>query len=114
MTERASLSRKPDARLSNRMRWRLWTLAQFKYGVGVFTWRDLRTMEALKRRGLVRFVRLSGLDQVYELTGDGYREIRDRWPVSPAVLGSYAEQPGGWDLLDDDRTLAVGTGGQTK
>lgn len=82
--------------LSDAMRDRLWTIAQHKYGWGYYGLRDWPSFDALERRGLVKRVRVSGADRVYELTEAGDAEVARRWPVSPSALKTYEHQPGGW------------------
>jgi hypothetical protein len=82
------------------MRNLLWRVAQHKYGWAyVQPYASQRkTAEALQRRGLVRIDR--GADWTATATDAGRAEIERRWPVSPFVLGTYEEQPGGWTPRD--------------
>lgn len=82
----------------------LWMVAQHMYGwthccnVGGRV-RRFQSAEALERRGLVTIDR-GRRYPVCTATDAGMEEIRHRWPNSPAVLRSYDEPKGGWDLFN--------------
>jgi hypothetical protein len=83
------------------MRRTLWRLAQHKYGWWSFNpSRDRATLEALRRRGLVEPVEGQEHNFAWALTDTGRATVKERWPVSPVVLGTYDHQPGGWDRCE--------------
>jgi hypothetical protein len=48
---------------------------------------DGRTMAALERRNLVRFVSLKTHHRGWALTSEGLSFVMTRWPDAPAVIG---------------------------
>jgi hypothetical protein len=86
--------------LSPAMRDLLWTVAGHKYGWAHVTrfGGQLQVADALVRRGLVAWGR-NGRDHHHPrvvATEAGRAEIERLFPVSPFVLGTYEDQPGGW------------------
>jgi hypothetical protein len=96
-----------EHKLTIPMRDMLWRVAQHQYGwthVSRFGG-ELQTADALVRRGLGEWG-LNGrdcMDPHIVATDLGCAEITERWPISPFVLGTYEEQPGGWMLADGVR-----------
>lgn len=92
------------AELSVPMRDLLWTVAQMQYGwAHVYRFGgQLQVADALVRRGLVEWGRngREHPDPRVVATEAGKAEIARRWPVSPFILGTYDEPPGGWDRRD--------------
>jgi hypothetical protein len=86
-------------KITEHQRYRLWRLAQLKYGWAYANGHiDLRSFEGLKRRGLV--CRVESRDSAFELTDKGAEQVAMRWPVSPFVLKTYEHQPGGWTPVE--------------
>lgn len=81
--------------------YRLWVLAQHKYGWSYVHPRRpgaLRSARALVAAGLVEFDRDEAHPDVCMVATDaGRAEVERRWPVSPFALGTYDHQPNGWD-----------------
>jgi hypothetical protein len=92
-------------RLTIPMRDLLWQVAQHKYGwTHVIRYGGpLQTADALVRRGLVEWGTngREHTDPRIVATDLGRAEIKERWPISPFVLGTYESQPGGWTPLNE-------------
>jgi hypothetical protein len=95
------------------MRYLLWKVAQHKYGWTYVSRHrgGLQIADALLARGLVCYG-ASGRDThpSIEATTAGRAEIERRWPISPFALGTYEDQPGGWQQPDGTQPFSESAG----